>query len=121
MLAADCQGEATVDSLAEQLKAFAAERGLSIAADRHVYASRTRFIPEKLLGLFERTSWPSVSPGAAARNPAKVRESTSERACAQPRPLVHSNDPGRYAMGVQFESLGSNVSAKRSNGSAPDL
>ncbi len=35
--------------------------------DRHVYASRTRFIPEKLLGLFERTNWPVASAGAAAR------------------------------------------------------
>lgn len=35
--------------------------------DRHVYASRTRFIPEKLLGLFERTSWPTASADAAAR------------------------------------------------------
>ena len=37
--------------------------------DRHVYASRTRFIPEKLLGLFERTNWPLASPGPAARSP----------------------------------------------------
>jgi DNA helicase-2/ATP-dependent DNA helicase PcrA len=37
--------------------------------DRHVYASRTRFIPEKLLGLFERTSWPRSSPDSAARGP----------------------------------------------------
>ncbi len=37
--------------------------------DRHVYASRTRFIPEKLLGLFERTNWPTASAGAAARGP----------------------------------------------------
>jgi len=36
--------------------------------DRHVYASRTRFIPEKLLGLFERTNWPSASPRLAARS-----------------------------------------------------
>jgi DNA helicase-2/ATP-dependent DNA helicase PcrA len=36
--------------------------------DRHVYASRTRFIPEKLLGLFERTNWPVVPAGAAARS-----------------------------------------------------
>ena len=35
--------------------------------DRHVYASRTRFIPEKLLGLFERTNWPMVPSGATAR------------------------------------------------------
>jgi DNA helicase II / ATP-dependent DNA helicase PcrA len=33
--------------------------------DRHVYASRTRFIPEKLLALFERANWPVASPGAA--------------------------------------------------------
>jgi len=39
--------------------------------DRHVYASRTRFIPEKLLGLFERTNWPVASPGAAARGPSQ--------------------------------------------------
>ena len=39
--------------------------------DRHVYASRTRFIPEKLLGLFERTSWSTASPSAAARNPSQ--------------------------------------------------
>src|SRR6201996_5913819 len=38
--------------------------------DRHVYASRTRFIPEKLLGLFERTSWPR-SPPASARPPSQ--------------------------------------------------
>jgi len=39
--------------------------------DRHVYASRTRFIPEKLLGLFERTNWPLASPGLAARGPSQ--------------------------------------------------
>jgi DNA helicase II / ATP-dependent DNA helicase PcrA len=39
--------------------------------DQHVYASRTRFIPEKLLGLFERTNWPSSSPGLAARGPSQ--------------------------------------------------
>ena len=35
--------------------------------DRHVYAARTRFIPERLLGLFERTVWPLAVAGAAAR------------------------------------------------------
>jgi len=39
--------------------------------DRHVYASRTRFIPEKLIGLFERTNWPIASPGAATRGPSQ--------------------------------------------------
>jgi DNA helicase II / ATP-dependent DNA helicase PcrA len=35
--------------------------------DRHVYAARTRFIPDRLLGLFEKTMWPSAVAGAAAR------------------------------------------------------
>jgi DNA helicase-2/ATP-dependent DNA helicase PcrA len=35
--------------------------------DRHVYASRTRFIPVSLLGLFEKTVWPQVAANAAAR------------------------------------------------------
>ena len=50
--------------------------GQHAKGDRHVYASRTRFIPERLLGLFERTTWPLVGgrrrradcqPGAADR------------------------------------------------------
>jgi DNA helicase-2/ATP-dependent DNA helicase PcrA len=41
--------------------------------DRHLYASRTRFIPDRLLGLFERRMWPAASADARAkaeRNPA---------------------------------------------------
>ena len=41
--------------------------GQSAQGDRHVYASRTRFIPERLLGLFEKTSWPLSATGTAAR------------------------------------------------------
>src|SRR4051794_40992621 len=33
--------------------------------DRHVYASRSRFIPGNLLPLFEETSWPVVAPRSA--------------------------------------------------------
>src|ERR1700730_6662732 len=33
--------------------------------DHIKYASRTRFIPESLLPLFERTSWPPVGAAAA--------------------------------------------------------
>jgi DNA helicase II / ATP-dependent DNA helicase PcrA len=40
--------------------------GQHAQGDRHLYASRTRFIPEKLLGLFERTTWP-LAPGTATR------------------------------------------------------
>jgi DNA helicase-2/ATP-dependent DNA helicase PcrA len=43
--------------------------GQHAQGDRHLYASMTRFIPEKLLGLFERTSWPIVPAGTAARTP----------------------------------------------------
>ena len=39
--------------------------GQPVRGDRHVYASRTRFIPEALLPLFERTIWPRAE--AAAR------------------------------------------------------
>jgi DNA helicase-2/ATP-dependent DNA helicase PcrA len=45
--------------------------GQSAQGDRHVYASRTRFIPERLLGLFEKTTWPLAAAGAAARTPSQ--------------------------------------------------
>jgi DNA helicase-2/ATP-dependent DNA helicase PcrA len=42
--------------------------GQHAKGDRHVYASRTRFIPDRLLGLFEKTVWPVAAAGAAARS-----------------------------------------------------
>jgi predicted ATP-dependent Lon-type protease len=42
--------------------------GQNAQGDRHVYASRTRFIPDGLLGLFERTAWPMAAPGSAVRS-----------------------------------------------------
>ena len=41
--------------------------GQHARGDRHVYASRTRFIPDRLLGLFEKTIWPRAAAGVAAR------------------------------------------------------
>jgi DNA helicase II / ATP-dependent DNA helicase PcrA len=41
--------------------------GQNAQGDRHVYASRTRFIPDGLLGLFERTTWPEAEPELAER------------------------------------------------------
>jgi ATP-dependent DNA helicase UvrD/PcrA len=41
--------------------------GQAARGDRHVYATRTRFIPDRLLALFERTVWPLAVAGAAAR------------------------------------------------------
>jgi DNA helicase-2/ATP-dependent DNA helicase PcrA len=43
--------------------------GQSVQGDRHLYASRTRFIPETLLPLFERSSWPiSAEPARTVVN-----------------------------------------------------
>jgi DNA helicase-2/ATP-dependent DNA helicase PcrA len=41
--------------------------------DRHVYASRTRFIPEKMLDRFERRLWPPVAEAAGRRPQPEVR------------------------------------------------
>jgi DNA helicase-2/ATP-dependent DNA helicase PcrA len=41
--------------------------GQNAQGDRHVYASRTRFIPDELLGLFERRAWPKAEPELAVR------------------------------------------------------
>jgi DNA helicase-2/ATP-dependent DNA helicase PcrA len=42
--------------------------GQHAQGDRHVYASRTRFIPDRLLDLFEKTIWPLAVASAAARS-----------------------------------------------------
>jgi len=41
--------------------------------DRHVYASRTRFLPDSLLALFEMRSWPVVGEQASTRSPQDAR------------------------------------------------
>ena len=33
---------------------------------RHVYASRTRFIPDGLLNHFNKTAWPVIAAGSAS-------------------------------------------------------
>jgi DNA helicase-2/ATP-dependent DNA helicase PcrA len=47
--------------------------GQHAQGDRHVYAARTRFIPDSLLGLFERKSWPLVAAGETPRPASGVR------------------------------------------------
>jgi DNA helicase II / ATP-dependent DNA helicase PcrA len=49
--------------------------GQNPLGDRHVYATRTRFIPDRLLGLFDRTRWPTLTASARvdARKPKGVR------------------------------------------------
>jgi hypothetical protein len=41
--------------------------GQNVRDDRHVYAPRSRFIPDGLLGLFERVAWPEAEPELAER------------------------------------------------------
>ncbi|KQY15709.1 ATP-dependent helicase [Rhizobium sp. Root482] len=41
--------------------------------DRHVYASRTRFIPATLLQFFETTAWPKVSAASSERSARQLR------------------------------------------------
>ena len=47
--------------------------GQNARGDRHVYASRTRFIPAMLLQFFEQTSWPRVSASPAQRSANQIR------------------------------------------------
>jgi DNA helicase II / ATP-dependent DNA helicase PcrA len=48
--------------------------GQNAQGDRHVYASRTRFVPAALLPLFECTKWPNAMAAASDRpNPRQVR------------------------------------------------
>jgi DNA helicase II / ATP-dependent DNA helicase PcrA len=44
--------------------------GQSSTGDRHVYASRTRFIPNRLLSHFESRVWPQAKPGSPGLNQA---------------------------------------------------
>jgi DNA helicase II / ATP-dependent DNA helicase PcrA len=43
--------------------------GQNAYGDRHVYAARTRFIQDGLLGLFERTAWPAATMELAGAQP----------------------------------------------------
>jgi DNA helicase-2/ATP-dependent DNA helicase PcrA len=43
--------------------------GQNAQGDRHVYASRSRFVPDELLDLFERVAWPSIAPELTPRDP----------------------------------------------------
>jgi DNA helicase-2/ATP-dependent DNA helicase PcrA len=47
--------------------------GQNTRGDRHVYASRTRFIPAMLLQFFEVTSWPKVEATTTGRSASQIR------------------------------------------------
>lgn len=54
--------------------------GQSSTGDRHVYASRTRFIPTSLLTCFERRAWPiAASVDGAVSHPRQMRVDVSAR------------------------------------------
>jgi DNA helicase-2/ATP-dependent DNA helicase PcrA len=50
--------------------------------DRHGYASRSRFIPDAILGLFDQVGWHDRQ---ASARPAKVRGPTTDVAAGLPR------------------------------------
>ena len=43
--------------------------GQSGRGDRHVYAGRTRFVPDSILDHFSMTSWPTAAESEEARPP----------------------------------------------------
>ena len=57
--------------------------GQNAHGDRHVYASRTRFIPSALLKHFEAASWPVAAPGSARARPRRACALTSVPRCAR--------------------------------------
>jgi DNA helicase-2/ATP-dependent DNA helicase PcrA len=54
--------------------------GQRAEGDRHIYASRTRFIPDELLSLFYRTAWPVLAVMATAVQSAGERKHIDVRA-----------------------------------------
>jgi DNA helicase-2/ATP-dependent DNA helicase PcrA len=53
--------------------------GQHAQGDRHVYASRTRFIPATLLQFFESATWPVASPNASERSAKQIRIDVAAR------------------------------------------
>jgi DNA helicase-2/ATP-dependent DNA helicase PcrA len=53
--------------------------GQNAKGDRHVYAGRTRFIPDDLLGLFAQDCWPAASAQPAAPAPRGMRVDVAAR------------------------------------------
>jgi DNA helicase-2/ATP-dependent DNA helicase PcrA len=53
--------------------------GQHAQGDRHIYASRTRFIPATLLQFFETATWPAVSAAATERSARQIRIDVAAR------------------------------------------
>jgi ATP-dependent exoDNAse (exonuclease V) beta subunit len=69
--------------------------GQSGSGDRHVYASRSRFIPNRLLPHFEQITWPEAEIQTAARD--ETRQAAVDLA-AKSKPNADAGLPstGRY-------------------------
>ena len=64
-------GVGTKDEIDEERRLLFFTHGQNAQGDRHVYASRTRFIPANLLKLFECCTWPVVVAGQDSRPDAR--------------------------------------------------
>jgi UvrD-like helicase family protein len=92
--------------------------GQTAQGDRHVYACRTRFIPDGLLGLFERTAWPMMAPGLAVRPATEgVRVDVGARMRGGPAPAAPRSGQPRASAGSPDPATRSRgFSTKRSRG-----
>jgi ATP-dependent DNA helicase UvrD/PcrA len=43
--------------------------GQHARGDRHVYAARSRFLPDELASLFEKVAWPRIAAEGASSGP----------------------------------------------------
>jgi DNA helicase-2/ATP-dependent DNA helicase PcrA len=71
--------------------------GQSAHGDKHLYASRTRFVPDTLLDLFERNAWPLIVPEPAA---APAGDCSGARGVAWPAHQVRSRRYGPHCAGL---------------------
>jgi DNA helicase-2/ATP-dependent DNA helicase PcrA len=62
-------------------------RSQSASGDRHVYASRSRFIPPVVLAHFEACAWPRVAPGTAGEPAPGPRPAPAINVAARVRAL----------------------------------
>jgi DNA helicase-2/ATP-dependent DNA helicase PcrA len=65
--------------------------GQNRLGDRHVYAARSRFIPDALLTLFQSTAWPMA--GAAAATQVSTSQTPRIDVAAKMRGMWRQKDP----------------------------
>jgi hypothetical protein len=97
-------------------------KGQLTHGDRHLYASRTRFIPEKLLGLFEQTAWPLAPARSAARTARRDSRWISAPACGEcgdrsdiPTRGRMSDDVGSVFLRRALTAMSSNLGTARAD------